>query len=102
VNIYYIKAVQLIQETNLTEQTVKNILEMIEKSSLREGDFFATESELEEKFQISRPVLREALSRIRALGFLESRKRKGLIVSKPDPINLFGTGGRVCRQYITG
>jgi len=79
----------LVHETNLTEQTVKNILEMVEKSSLREGDFFATESELEEKFQISRPVLREALSKVRALGFLESRKRKGLIVSKPDPINLF-------------
>ncbi|MCK5736229.1 MAG: FadR family transcriptional regulator [Spirochaetaceae bacterium] len=79
----------MIQEANLTEQTVNHILKMLEKRSLKEGDFFATESELEEKFQISRPVLREAISRIRALGFLESRKRKGLIVSKPDPIKLF-------------
>ena len=79
----------MIQEANLTEQTVGLILEMVGKSSLKEGDFFATESELEEKFQISRPVLREAISRIRALGILESRQRKGLIVAKPDPIKLF-------------
>lgn len=78
--------INLIRETNLTEQTVNNILEMVEKSSLKEGDFFATESELEEKFKISRPVLREALSKIRALGFLESRKRKG-----HDTIHCFQT-----------
>ncbi len=77
------------QVVNLTEQTVGRILEMIGERSLKEGEYFATESELEEKFRVSRPVLREAVSRIRALGFLESVKRKGLIVSKPDPIRLF-------------
>ncbi len=77
------------QDTNLTEQTVNQILEMIKKSQLKEGEFFATESQLEEQFRISRPVLREAISRIRTLGFLESRQRKGLIISRPDPIKLF-------------
>ncbi len=79
----------VIQEENLTEQTVTAILEMIGNSSLEEGDFFATEKQLEEQFRISRPVLREAISRIRALGFLRSKQRKGLIVSKPDPVRSF-------------
>ncbi len=77
------------QDINLTEQTVNQILERIGDSGLKEGDLFATESQLEEQFQISRPVLREAISRVRALGFLESKQRKGLIIARPDPIKLF-------------
>ncbi len=77
------------QDTNLTEQTVTRILELIRESQLKQGDLFAKESQLEEQFQISRPVLREAISRVRALGFLESKQKKGLIIAKPDPIKLF-------------
>ncbi len=77
------------ENANLTEQTVKQITEMITASGLDVGQAFATEAQLEKKLDVSRPIIREAVSRIRAMGLLDSRQGLGLIVSKPDPIGLF-------------
>ncbi|MFH1614551.1 MAG: FCD domain-containing protein [Planctomycetota bacterium] len=77
------------ENTNLTEQTVKQIQQMIVSSSLAVGEVFATEADLEKKFNVSRQIVREAVSRLRALGLLESRQGLGLIIGKPDPIGLF-------------
>lgn len=65
-------------------------MEMISKSGLKPGDAFAKEGDLEKELNVSRPVLREAISRLRGLGILESRQCVGLIVAKPDPVELFG------------
>lgn len=82
---------------NLTETAVEHIRELMIERRLKPGDAFATEGELEERLGVSRPVLREAISRLRAIGLLESRQGKGLIAAKPDPVGLFGDSlqGRV-------
>jgi GntR family transcriptional regulator, transcriptional repressor for pyruvate dehydrogenase complex len=77
------------ETTNLTEQTVSALAEMIACSGLSPGMPFAVEAALEKKLNVSRPVLREAVSRLRALGMLHSRQGVGLIVAKPDPVALF-------------
>jgi DNA-binding FadR family transcriptional regulator len=69
--------------------------EIVAASGLEAGELFAVEAELEKELNVSRPVLREAVSRLRALGILRSRQGVGLIVAKPDPIALF-------EQAITG
>ncbi len=74
---------------NLTDQTVTAIQDMISRSGLNPGEPFAREADLEKQLNVSRVVLREALSRLRAIGLVESRQRVGLIVAKPDPVNLF-------------
>ena len=74
---------------NLTEQTVASLQEMVAQSGLGPGEPFAVEADLEKKLNVSRVVLREAVSRLRALGILQSRQGVGLIVSKPDPVMLF-------------
>ena len=74
---------------NMTGQIVRRVQKMIESSGLAPGEIFATEAELQEKLGVSRTVLREAISRLRALGMLESRQGVGLIISKPDPVSLF-------------
>lgn len=48
-----------------------------------------TEAQLAAEYGASRTVIREAVSRLQALGILEGRKRKGLIVRHPDPLQLF-------------
>ena len=73
---------------SLTEQTVASINEMILLSGVRPGDRFGNEADLERKLGVSRVVVREAVSRLRALGMLESRQGLGLIVGKPDPFGL--------------
>lgn len=79
-----------ISSSNLTAQTVERLVEMISARGLKPGESFAREADLEKALGVSRPVLREAVSRLRALGLLDSRQCKGLIVARPDPVELFG------------
>jgi GntR family transcriptional regulator, transcriptional repressor for pyruvate dehydrogenase complex len=80
----------IFETANLTNMTVNRLMEMISCSGLKPGEAFAREADLEKELNVSRPVLREAISRLRGLGILESRQCVGLIVSKPDPVELFG------------
>lgn len=76
---------------NLTTQTVVKLQRLIVEGNYQAGDTFASEAELTEKLNVSRQVLREAISRLRGLGVLKSKKRVGLIIAKPDPAELFET-----------
>ena len=52
----------------------------------REGDELPTELALAERFAVSRPTIREALSRLRADGITSTRQGCGTIVRRrPDP-----------------
>ncbi len=61
----------------------------IQAEQMADGSFFMTEAQLAAEYGTSRTVTREAVSRLQALGLLEGRKRKGLIVRCPDPLQLF-------------
>jgi len=74
---------------NLTERTVLKLKHLIRESGLGPGEPFGIEADLEKKLQVSRPVLREAVSRLRALGILDSRQSVGLIIGRPDPVAAF-------------
>lgn len=58
------------------------------QGSWQPGDFYATEDELVQRHGVTRGVVREAVSRLRALGILTGRKNKGLLIDKPDPAAL--------------
>lgn len=70
------------------ERLAGELRRQIQESELADGDFFMTESDLAETFAVSRTVAREAVGRLKSLGMLEGRKRKGLIVRRPDPLRL--------------
>ena len=74
--------------TTLADELAGRLRQQIQDSNLADGDFFMTEAELAEKFEVSRTVAREAVGRLKSLGLLEGRKRKGLIVRRPDPLRL--------------
>ncbi len=74
---------------NLSQQLTERIREYIEQAALPDGAFFMTEAEVAEQFDVSRAVAHEAVGRLRAIGLLEGRQRKGLIVRRPDPVSLF-------------
>lgn len=65
------------------------IRKRIQAEQLEDGEFFMTEAQLATEYGVSRTVTREAVSRLQAIGLLEGRKRKGLIVRRPDPLRLF-------------
>jgi DNA-binding FadR family transcriptional regulator len=60
----------------------------IQSEQWADGSFFMTEAQLATEYGASRTVTREAVSRLQALGILEGRKRKGLLVRHPDPLRL--------------
>jgi len=74
---------------SLPQQLAERIQLHIEHEQLPDGQLFMTEAEVAERFAVSRTVAREAVGRLRAIGLLEGRQRKGLIVRHPDPVQLF-------------
>ncbi len=63
--------------------------EYLKKKSFRPGDPLPKEMELAEALGVSRNVIREALSRLRMLGMIETRKRRGMVLATPDILSSF-------------
>lgn len=82
-----------IEKTNLVEVVEQKILNIVRKNNLSIGDSLPAELELTEGLGVSRSVVREALSRLRMLGLLESRKKRGMVIAEPD---VFGG----CKQIL--
>jgi DNA-binding FadR family transcriptional regulator len=66
-----------------------SILEYIKEKKLTPGNSLPNEMELTKELGISRNVLREALSRLRMLGIVESRTRKGIVIREPSLLSGF-------------
>ncbi|MBN1515065.1 FadR family transcriptional regulator [Candidatus Sumerlaeota bacterium] len=72
-----------IQQNSLADICEAKIRRAIIEGGLKPGDALPGEMELAKKMGVSRNVVREALSRLRMLGVLESRKRRGMILREP-------------------
>ena len=73
-------------ETNdhsLVEITQKKILEYITEQGYKMDSQLPKETELAEIIGVSRVVIREALSRLRAIGVLETKRKKGTVLVSP-------------------
>jgi GntR family transcriptional repressor for pyruvate dehydrogenase complex len=73
----------------LTQQTIRNILNLIDTEGLESGDFIPTEAVMLKTFGISRIILREALSYLKGLGLLVSRRGSGFKIAEVDFIETF-------------
>lgn len=73
-------------EPSLVEQTQQNILKYISGHS--DNRNLPREQEFVEILGVSRVVVREALSRLRAMGFIETKRKKGTVAVVPE---VFGT-----------
>ena len=78
----------------LSPDTMTDVVELrlrdyFKKKSFKPGDALPTEVELAEALGVSRNIVREALSRLRMLGMIESKKKRGMILSSPDILGAF-------------
>ena len=78
----------VVRRASQAQELAKMIRQRIQKAQLPDGSFFMTEAQLAAEYDVSRTVAHEAVSRLQALGILEGRKRKGLLVRHPDPLRL--------------
>lgn len=76
------------QSSITTEVLAERIRRQVQAEGWPDGSFFGTEADLAEQFGVSHGVVREAVIRLKSLGIFESRRRKGLIVRRPDPLRL--------------
>ncbi|GAB4338380.1 MAG: hypothetical protein Kow0099_12370 [Candidatus Abyssubacteria bacterium] len=72
----------------LADQLANRILDDIVTAGLKEGELFMTVQEITERYDVSHTIAREALGKLSALGILKGRQRVGLLVDRPDPVDL--------------
>ncbi|SDM70042.1 FadR/GntR family transcriptional regulator [Kriegella aquimaris] len=77
---------------SMVDQVENNLRDYIKKQGFKPGDTLPTENELASSMNVSRNVIREALSRFRMLGLIVSNKKKGIQLKK---FNLFPALERV-------
>lgn len=72
------------QKITLVDQVEKRLHEFFISQGYRPGDILPNEIELAESLGVARSVLREALSRFKMTGLIESRTRRGMVMSEPS------------------
>ncbi len=73
-----------VYSVTLADAVEKKIYEYIGKNKMSKGDTLPKEEELAKALNVSRNIVREALSRLRMLGLVETRKKKGMTLAHPD------------------
>lgn len=73
-----------IVSTTMADQVEARLREYIAEKAFKPGDPIPKETELAEALGVSRNVVREALSRLRMLGMIETKKRRGMVLAQPD------------------
>lgn len=77
-----------IDTTSLVDKVEKQILKFLTDKNLKVGDSIPTELELTVALGVSRTVIREALLRLRMIGLIESKKKRGSVITSPDLISI--------------
>lgn len=68
----------------LVDQVEDHLLTYFREHDLRTGDAIPNELELAAALGVARSVLREALSRLKMVGMIETRTRRGMILREPS------------------
>lgn len=72
------------QKVTLVDQVETKLMEYIKEHNLRPGSSLPNEMELVESLGVARTVLREALSRLKMVGMIESRTKRGMVLCTPS------------------
>ena len=88
---------KIIDNSSLVDRVEANLVQLLQQQKLKVGDSIPTEMELTKNLGVSRTVIREALLRLRMMGLIESKKKKGAVITSPD---LFGHMGKSMNPHI--
>lgn len=86
-----------VDTSSLVDKVEANLVELLQQRKLKVGDSIPKEIELAETLGVSRTVIREALLRLRMMGLIESKKKKGAVITSPD---LFGIMSKSMNPHI--
>ena len=77
------------RSNTLVDKVEMSLLEYIKANMLVPGDTLPNELMLSSELGISRNILREALSRLKMLGIIQSRAKRGIVIQEPSLISAF-------------
>lgn len=86
-----------VDTSSLVDKVEANLVELLKEKKLKVGDSIPKEIELAETLGVSRTVIREALLRLRMMGLIESKKKKGAVITSPD---LFGIMSKSMNPHV--
>lgn len=81
----------------LVDQVEDKLLNYFKQNNFCKGDQIPSEKELSVSLGVARSVLREALSRLKMIGMIETRTKRGMVLSEPS---LFGSMKRIVDPRI--
>jgi DNA-binding FadR family transcriptional regulator len=79
-----VKNIGPVENLSLVDKVELRLMELLAQGDLEPGDMLPKEVELADAFGVSRTVVREALTRLKMTGLVESIKHKGSVVKHPD------------------
>ncbi|MGI6095660.1 MAG: FadR/GntR family transcriptional regulator [Lachnospiraceae bacterium] len=77
-----------IKRTKLNDEVFQQLKELLINGTWKQGEKLPSENELTEQFGVSRITIRQALQRLAALGWIETKTGKGSFVCAPDVGNV--------------
>lgn len=83
------KDIEKIAPSTMADVVELRLREYLKKKAFKPGDALPKELELAGALDVSRNVVREALSRLRMLGMIETKKKRGMILAEPDVLGGF-------------
>lgn len=89
--------IKSIDTSSLVDKVEDSIVELLRERKLSVGDSIPKEIELAASLGVSRTVIREALARLRMMGLIESKKKKGSVITSPD---VFGMMSKSMNPHI--
>ncbi|MBN8858924.1 MAG: FadR family transcriptional regulator [Sphingobacteriales bacterium] len=88
---------KLVDTSSLVDKVVERLVDLLQQKKLKVGDSIPKELELVETLGVSRTVIREALTRLKMMGLIETKKKKGSVITSPD---LFGIMSRSMNPHV--
>jgi Transcriptional regulators len=79
-----VSSIPTIDTRSLVDKVEMMLLNLFIDTGLKAGDAIPKEVDLAEAMGVSRTVIREALSRLKTVGIVESKKHKGAILTSPN------------------
>ncbi len=83
-----LNGLKTIDTSSLVDKVETKLIALLIENNLKVGDSIPKELELAEVLGVSRTVVREALLRLRLMGLIESKKKKGAVITSPDLVSI--------------
>ncbi|MEX2231790.1 MAG: FCD domain-containing protein [Cyclobacteriaceae bacterium] len=76
-----------VKKLTIVDKVEINLRKFFNNENLKPGDAIPKETELAKAMGVSRTAMREALIRLKLLGLIDSRKNRGMIMTRPDVLS---------------